>query len=265
MEPASTRPPAHESARVPGVPGSASDVALLGGFRLWVHDAEVDLPAGAQRLLALLALRGRTSRTRTAGTLWPQTTENRALANLRTAIWRVNHCAPHVLSAVGGSVDLDPEIDVDVRRLAHATDVLASAVAGDEEVLAAWHELPSTPAELLPDWEDDWLLADRERVWQSQLHLLEQFAGCFVSQARYGLALDAALAALRADVLRESAHRAVIRVHLAEGNTVEARRALEFCRTVLTRDAGVEPSVATTQLVLPRRDLLRTGVRVVVR
>ena len=59
----------------------------------------------------------------------------------------------------------------------------------------------------------------------------------------------AALAALRMDDARESAHRALIQVHLAEGNVSEARRAYERCRVVLVRDVGVEPSPATARLL----------------
>ena len=61
-------------------------VELLGAFRLAVDGIDVDLAAGSQRLVALLALRGRCSRSRVAGTLWPDSTEQRALGCLRTAI-----------------------------------------------------------------------------------------------------------------------------------------------------------------------------------
>jgi DNA-binding SARP family transcriptional activator len=51
------------------------------------------------------------------------------------------------------------------------------------------------------------------------------------------------------DDSRESAHRALIQVHLAEGNVSAARRAYERCRVVLVRDVGVEPSPATARLL----------------
>ena len=64
----------------------------------------------------------------------------------------------------------------------------------------------------------------------------------------FGLAMEAALAALRGDALRESAHRAVIRIHLAEGNLAEARHAYEQCCEVLDREIGAAPSAATMKL-----------------
>ena len=226
-------------------------LSLLGGFRLWVDGVDDSLPVGAQRLLALLALRGRMSRSRTAGMLWPDATERRALACLRTAIWRANHVAPRILRVSSVAVDLAPDVDVDVRRLELAADALTDAAGGDEEVLRAWRMVPRGVGDLLADWEDEWLADDRQRVQQLHVHVLELFSARFTDLGRFGPAMDAALLALRADPLRESAHRAVIRIHLAEGNPVDAKRALDFCRLVLARDAGVEPSGVTTRLVLP--------------
>ena len=91
--------------------------------------------------------------------------------------------------------------------------------------------------------------AVRERLRQLRLHALEAAAAQLSALGSYGLALDAALTALRADPLRESAHRAVIRVHLAEGNVAEARRAFRQCRLLLRRELHVEPSPQTARMV----------------
>jgi DNA-binding SARP family transcriptional activator len=243
--PAAPRPPGEDPL------DPAVRLSLLGGFQLWVDGLEATLPVGAQRLLALLALRGRMGRSRTAGMLWPQATERRALACLRTAIWRVNHVSPRLLRVTPAAVDLSAAVDVDVRRLEAAADALAESSPDDDSVLGAWRLAPRGDADLLSDWEDDWLVDDRQRLQQLGVHVLELVAGRFTDLGRFGPAMEAALMAVRADPLRESAHRAVIRVHLAEGNPVGAMRALDFCRLVLARDAGVEPSGVTTQLVLP--------------
>jgi hypothetical protein len=66
---------------------------LPGGFRFSCGGQSLELPVGPQRVVAVAALRGRLSRSRLAGTVWPETTEHRALASLRTAIWRVNRIA----------------------------------------------------------------------------------------------------------------------------------------------------------------------------
>ena len=222
-------------------------LTLLGGFALRVGPENVELPAGAQRLVALLALRGRMSRGRLAGTLWPETTEHRALASLRTGIWRVNQSADRLVATTGGTVDLGAGVDVDVRRLVGAalSTMKAAATGSIDGALAVVDD----EGELLPDWDDEWLPADRERLRQLRLHVLEAVADRLALAGQFGLALEAALAALRVDLLRESAHRAVIRIHLAEGNVAEARRAFEHCRQVLVREVGVEPSPAVTSML----------------
>jgi DNA-binding SARP family transcriptional activator len=49
--------------------------------------------------------------------------------------------------------------------------------------------------------------------------------------------------------LRESAHRALVRVHLAQGNVAEAVRAYESFRALLAADLGVEPTAQMDALV----------------
>jgi DNA-binding SARP family transcriptional activator len=227
--------------------GELLTVTLLGGFVLGAGTEVVELPTGMQRLVAVLALRGRTSRSRLAGTLWPDTTEHRALASLRTGIWRLNQVAGRLVVCTGGTVDLGPAVLIDVRRLVDAATAVLRA--GAQASLDDAHAILDDDGELLPDWEDEWLSTDRERLRQLRLHVLEAVADRLTLAGCFGLALEAGLAALRADGLRESAHRTLIRIHLAEGNVAEARRAFEHCRDVLTRDVGVEPSAATRDLV----------------
>ena len=216
---------------------------LLGHFELRVGGALVALPAGPQRVLAYLALRGTTSRSRLAGELWPDATQERAMGCLRTAIWRVNQATHDLVWASGSALDLSPQAEVDVRRVIRASGALLEAAAPPVAT-----EPPTV--ELLPTWDDHWLVHDRERVRQLQLHVLEAGAERLMAAGQFGLGLDWALAAVRADPLRESAHRAVIRIHVVEGNLTEARRAYETCADLLRRELGVQPSARTCQVLL---------------
>lgn len=220
---------------------------LLGAFELRVEGSQVPLPAGTQRVIALLALRGRCGRSRLAGALWPETTESRAMSCLRTAIWRANQAAPGLVTSVSGAADLAAHADVDVRRLIDTSRAVLSGLAPQRAQVMA-----PPDGELLPDWEDEWLTADRERLRQLQLHVLEAEAERLMGQDAYGLALEWALAAVRAEPLRESAHRAVIRIHLAEGNLTEARRSYDRCVDLFTRELGVEPTGLTAGLLVRR-------------
>ena len=221
-------------------------VRLLGGFELaGVHGA-VALPGTVQRLVAMLALHGRLGRSRLAGSLWEDTTEARALACLRTAIWRANQAVPGLVLGSGDTVNLAEGTEVDVRRMvawAHAV-LEGSAAHGSGATV-------SEQGELLPGWDDEWVTPERERLRQLRLHVLEARAEQLLAEGCFGLALECALAALRADPLRESAHRAVIRIHLTEGNVAEARQAFARCAKVLASELAVAPSRQTTALVDP--------------
>ena len=105
--------------------------------------------------------------------------------------------------------------------------------------------------ELLPDWDDDWLEDERERLGQLHLHMLEAQADRLAADDRFGLALDVALAALRIDPFRESAHRTVIRIHLAEGNLgAGLSRPTVAAPTCCERGAGCRAVHATTRRLL---------------
>lgn len=214
---------------------------LLGGFALTDRGEPVDLSGAARRLVAWLALRGRTQRTSVAALLWPDHPEARAMGNLRTAVWRANREAPRLVACHREWLALADDVEVDTAALEH----LAHAEPGDP----GSHELAVADGDLLPGWFDDWLVIDRERLRQLRLHLLEQRAAWLTEHGQLGLALEAALVALRADSLRESAHRAVIRAHLAAGNRADAYHAYQSCRSTLERELGVRPSPETTGLV----------------
>ena len=104
-------------------------------------------------------------------------------------------------------------------------------------------------ADLLPEWPDDWVSAERERFHQLRLHALEAMCARLTALGCHGEAVDAGLAAVRADPLRESAHHAVISAHLAAGNRSEAIRQYGRCRHVLLRELGLEPSESLRDLV----------------
>ncbi|MDO8149676.1 MULTISPECIES: BTAD domain-containing putative transcriptional regulator [unclassified Isoptericola] len=233
--------------RSPSRPAPVVAISLLGPFGIDVDGEPVSLPVGAQRLVAMLALRGRLGRSRLAGMLWPDTQEQRALASLRTGIWRVNQAAPGLVAAAHGVVELGLGPDVDVDRLIAASRTLLGDPDARVQADEGAPELGGD--ELLPDWDDPWLETERERLHQLRLHVLEATAARLAAAGRFGLALEAALAALRADELRESAHRTVISIHLAEGNVGEACRAYDACCTTLRTELGIEPSPTVSGLL----------------
>lgn len=220
---------------------------LIGSFRFEIDGAAVVLPTTCQRLLAVLCLRDSVSRRRLAEALWPQTPPAQALTNLRKAVWRLQGVAGDVPMTVdtGSALELGPSVMSDVGWLRNALG-RKSMNSDDDRALGDL----TRADELLGDWDDDWLADERECIRQLRLHVLEQWAVSLSEIGRYGRAIEVALAALRSDPLRESAHRTVIRVHVAEGNISEAMRAFQRCRQVLIDEVGEEPSAETTALIV---------------
>jgi DNA-binding SARP family transcriptional activator len=80
------------------------------------------------------------------------------------------------------------------------------------------------------------------------MHALEAVATRLADVGHYGAAVQAAHLALRADPLRETAHRTLVRLHLAEGNVADAVRAYRRFREMLHDELGVLPTARMTQL-----------------
>lgn len=212
---------------------------LLNGFDLRLDDTSVVLPLAAQRLMAFLGLRERQlTRVYVAGTLWPDASEERSRSNLRATLWRLRRPNVSLVEASSTHVGLG-RVAVDVSSLVATSQRLLRD--GFDEC-GTDIDQTSLTGELLPDWYDDWVVDERDRLRQLQLHALEALAEGFVAEKRYGQAVEAAFAAIRAEPLRESAERLLIRVHLAEGNHGEALQRYLCYHRRLREAIGLEPS-----------------------
>jgi DNA-binding SARP family transcriptional activator len=236
-----TGPVSPAGGQVPGI-----RLNLLDGFELLVDGRPVNLPPAAQRLLAFLAVRGRPlSRAYVASTLWLDVPDERAAANLRSTLWRLQARAGAVIRTMPAHVRLAEEVGVDLYE-ARATAHRLIETAADVEMLLGSAALT---AELLPDWYDDWVAWEREQFHQLRLHALEARAEELARRGRFGEAMESALAAVAAEPLRDSAHRAVIRVHLAEGNAAEAMLQFRRHERLLAAELGIAPSAEARELV----------------
>lgn len=226
-----------------------TQLSLLGGFECIRGGTEVTLPLGAQRLLALLALRGRMHRTTAGEWLWPDSTRRRAASNLRSALWRARQVGgATVIDQIGPRLQLGELVGVDVHVVdARVHEALGSPVPGEQCASVA----ESLGRELLPDWADDWLVFERERWDQLRLHALEAVVEKLRDAEQYPAALQTALATIAIEPIRETAHRLVIELHLAEGNSASALRHYQRYRGLLERELGIGPSGQMDQLVRP--------------
>lgn len=221
-------------------------VTLLDAFELSCDGTTVRLPLSVQRLVAFVAMHPRpVLRPYVAGSLWPDTLDDRASANLRSGLWRLHRTGLNVVEASDQHLRLQADVRVDLR----AAEALARRALDDGCPDALDVDPWALAHDLLPDWYDDWVLIERERFRQFRLQALDALCERLIGAGRLRDALEAGLWSMAGEPLRESAHRALIRVHLADGNAAEAIRQYGFCRRLLRERLGIEPSDRMKDLI----------------
>jgi DNA-binding SARP family transcriptional activator/DNA-binding HxlR family transcriptional regulator len=227
------------------------EISLLGSFALRVDGTRVGaLSVGSQRLLAFLALHDRSvARITMAGAMWPEVSDERAGISLRSALSRLDPATRDSILSASPGLSLAEAVVVDLRDgQAVARRLVRPGVEpGDSDISPASIALLSL--ELLPDWYDDWVLAEAEDWRQLRMNALEAAADRLSAAGRLAEAAGAARAAMKVEPLRESAHAALIRVHLAEGNQSEALRVFDRYRSLLTSVLDLEPTPLIASLV----------------
>jgi DNA-binding SARP family transcriptional activator len=199
---------------------------------------------------------GRVSRRKAAGSLWPYGADERAAGNLRSALWRLRGAGIEVLHADKCTLYLDPEVAVDI---AHLSQWAARIIEGraDSSDLRPF-ELNPEAVNLLPDWDDEWVVLEREHLRQRLLHGMESLVRQLIARCLFADAIEVAITVVGAEPLRESAQRVLIEAHLAEGNLIEARRVYAAYKEMLTSELGVSPGMELDVMVNYPQAIIQT-------
>lgn len=216
-------------------------VHLFAGPYVTMGAERREVPEGSKQLLALVSLRRRrVERRQVAGTLWPIGDDERAAGNLRSALWRLRRAGINVLAADKCSLELSANVLVDL----HLMEEWAARLIEGHPAARDLAIMPSVAdaLDLLPGFYDDWALMERERIRQRILHALEALSERLTAIGRFADAIEAAILATKAEPLRESAQRTLIKAHIAEGNLSEARRSYRAYHDLVYRELGVTPS-----------------------
>lgn len=226
----------------------SAHITLMGGFLLTIDGVLVNLPLSSQKLIAFLALESRpVSRQYIACRLWPDTPETRAAGNLRSALWRIRSKKLPIIACYNECIALAPDIIVDVSEIVDMAKRLSNQ---DIKQLILDLDPHQFQGELLPDWYDDWLMLERERLHQICLHALETIGNLLFRIGRYGQAIDAALMAVSADPFRESAHLILIKTYLSEGNQRQAIEHYKNFSELMHRELQIAPTKDLQDLIL---------------
>lgn len=233
-----------EPTRTEGADRRGVRLRVLDGFEVVSDAACKELPLGAQRVVVFIALHDRPLRRGyVAGSLWLDSTEERAGGNLRSALWRIHRIEPRLIDTSGQTLRLGSAVSVDLREVEATARALLQDGSDVEDGAAR------LGSDILPDWYDDWVIFERERFRQLRLRALEALCDRLTRAGRLTEALEVGLRCLAGEPLRESAHRAVMRVYLADGDRGEAVRQYQLCERVFGEQLGIRPSAQTRALL----------------
>ncbi|WP_035917684.1 AfsR/SARP family transcriptional regulator, partial [Knoellia sinensis] len=228
-------------------------VSLLGGWGLAEHDRPVHLGLREERVMALLALRGHQSRAATAATLWPDSAEPQGRANLRTALKRLRGFGTDLVTSVRNDLVLGPGVHVDVWELHDCLDTIERGSGSNGLKPTDVLSLLRRP-DLLPDWYEDWVLFERERLHLRRIRALEDMGRRLLNDGDASLAIRFAEEALLLEPLLESGTRLLIEAHLAEGNRSSAVHTFQRYRHRLESELGITPSRVMSELLTSRSE-----------
>jgi hypothetical protein len=229
-------------------------VTVLGSFSVTAHGDPVPLSADARRIVAYLAVHRRPQhRTALAADLWPGVAAvlDESLADAGALVTEDAH----------GLVALDPAVVVDLDEAMALVRALATQPGHPETVPADVASATALlAADVLPGWTDAWLAVERERFRQIRLNALEELSAALTAAGRFGDAVATAREAVRTAPSRETARRALIEAHLAQGEITEAVAEYDEYQELLRSSVGALPTFGLDGLLppVPAWPVLRT-------
>lgn len=146
-------------------------MSLLGDFAVYHGDRRIALPPASQRLVALVAMKRKpVHRLWVCAKLWPNAHIPRAVASLRSALWRLRPVgAAAVLTVDPQYLQVSPDVYVDWH---HSTDLIEQLLDGDHDDQLVSDLVPLLRAgDLLDRWLERWVTTDRD-----QYHLMRKTA-----------------------------------------------------------------------------------------
>jgi predicted ATPase/DNA-binding SARP family transcriptional activator len=198
-------------------------------------------------LLALLALRAgdHVDREWLAATLWPESQERQAFANLRTCLKDLRRAlgpeAGRITAPTTRSLSLDlTDAVVDVRTFD------AGMARGD--LLSLTQAVALYRGPLLEGCAEEWVLPERNAREQACLQALETLAAGALAAGDPSAAISHLRQAIALDPLRESAQRALMQALAASGSYAAAELVYRELRTLLHREINAAPDPETTAL-----------------
>lgn len=228
------------------------ELRLLTSRPEWRVSASVrDLPEGAQRLLALLALKGASlDRQSVSEQLWPDLPSDRASSRLRKLLWRLKDDQQPLLHVTARRIAIHSAVLVDYRAGQEILDSLLSPSADSRDVVdrptSYWSFLHE---DLLAGLDEDWLRQSQDHWRQRRARALDLVAGAYLDAGAIQAALDVSDSAAALDPLREAPRRVAIAACLTLGEKAEALARFREYVHILRAELDIAPSSRLCELL----------------
>jgi predicted ATPase/DNA-binding SARP family transcriptional activator len=214
-------------------------------------------------LLAYLAYHSKACHTREflIDLLWPDSdlgagrqSLSTSLSSLRNRLEPLWVEAGSVLSADRTTVRLNPNvIETDIQEFDSAVARAAACPEGDCRLGDLTREVDLYWGPLLPEFDEAWVLLERERLHEEYCAALAQLAGCHERAGRLDQAVSVARKAVSAEPLFEQHHRLLSRLLRTAGDSEGATRAENGWERSWAGDSGDEPGRTDAVATLTRK------------
>lgn len=209
-------------------------------------------------LLTYLALNpGAHARSKLAGLLWSDSSEKKALDNLRFALWNLNEVlGTTVFEADRVAVAWQPSAQVSLD-----TDEFLDAIRATEPshtaptIDALAHAADLYRGDLLTGFDlpedvlfNEWLQQQRAYLREMVLDALYRLAQHYTAHNQLPKAIAAIRRLLNFDPWREEAHRQMMLLLARSGQRTRAIAQYHTCQRILAEELGVMPAASTTAL-----------------
>ena len=240
-------------------------ISLLGTPQILVDGFPIKIStARTIPLIAYLAITGK-SQTREilASLLWTDSTQKKALAALRTTLWRLKVAGlENWITLDRNKIDLNHHgnIEIDVVNFKTILDKCNSHGHPPSQICLYCTPSLTEAVELYhgdfmsgfniskaPTF-DDWRMQQSEMLQTLQLNALERLVRCHRTFGNFNLAIHYARIWLNLDRLNENAHFQLLQLYSITGQRTAGISFYKHYKEVLSRELGIEPAEEMTSL-----------------
>ena len=225
---------------------------LLGKYNITTGSADqsIQLPQLPKLLLVHFLFNRHRWHTREDITeqFWPDYTPRKAASNLTSTLTRLHQALPAefrpLIQTCGtNTLMLSNEVDlwIDAEEFEAEASLVDTALNEDaadrlRNALGLYH------GDLLPGWDEEWILIERERLRYLFVISLRRLMGFYEETGALERAVACGQRVLKFEPLHEATHEALMQIYLQTGFRAAALKQYETCRRLLKTQLGVEPN-----------------------